>query len=96
MSVPAARLGDSFLDGDLIAQGSGNVFVNNIPFARLGDITMGEGCFPPVIIIQGSGSVFVNNIPAVRLGDAKAVHCCPDHGCHDSIVSSGSGNVFVG
>lgn len=94
MSIPIARLGDIFSDGDIIAQGSGNVFVNNIPVARLGDITTGEGCFPPVVISSASGSVFVNNIPVARLGDIKMVHCCPNHGCHDGHIFSASGNVF--
>lgn len=94
MSIPVARLGDVFTDGDIIAQGSGNVFVNNIPVARLGDVTTGEGCFPSVIISTASGSVFANNIPIARLGDLKMVHCCPDQGCHDGIIATASGNVF--
>lgn len=96
MTIPVARLGDTFTDGDTIAQGSGNVFINSIPAARLGDATTGEGCFPPVVISSGSGSVFVNNIPLSRLGDTKLVHCCPDNGCHDGVVASASGNVFAG
>lgn len=96
MASAAARMGDKCSDGDTIAVGSGNVFINNLPAVRLGDSTTGHNGFPPVPILKGSGSVFVNNIPAVRLGDNHAVHCKPDHGCHDGVVSVGSGNVFIG
>lgn len=95
MVMAVARIGDSFTDGDTVAQGSGNVFVNNLPVARLGDATTGEGCYPSVVIISGSGSVFANNIPVARLGDLKSVHCCDDD-CHDGVISSASGNVFTG
>ena len=98
--LPVARIGDSYSDGDTQMQGSGNVFVNNIPVARLGDLTTGHKCssggwWPSVPIIQGSGSVFVNNIPVARLGDAHATHCCGDS-CHNGVFVTGSGNVFSG
>jgi uncharacterized Zn-binding protein involved in type VI secretion len=97
--LPVARLGDTFADTDVIASGSGNVFINNIPCARLSDTTTGHGpppCFwPPTVIVGGSGSVFVNNLPIARLSDPHAVHCCGPS-CHDSVINSGSGNVFSG
>lgn len=96
MAQPAARLGDAFTDGDIIAQGSGNVFVNGMPLARIGDATTGEKCFPPVVLIQGSGRVFANNIPVSRLGDKKAYHKCKKKKKHDGVVATGSGNVFIG
>jgi len=105
MSIPAARLGDSFTDGDTIGTSSGLVFVNNMGFARLTDLTLGHSCWPPVHIISGSGNVFVENLPASGIGrDAHAIHCdtvCtigknPGDDCHDGIISSGSGNVFIG
>jgi uncharacterized Zn-binding protein involved in type VI secretion len=104
MTRPAARLGDTFTDTDVIAEGSGNVFVNGIPKARLGDLTTGHtlpghGFYPPVPIIEGSGSVFVNGIPAARLGDKHAIHCDPPHpasDCHDGVINTGSGDVFIG
>lgn len=92
----AARLGDPFGDGDIVAEGSGNVFVNGLPLTYLGAATTGEGCFPPTIISSASGSVFVNNIPVARSGDSKLPHCCPDNGCHSSTVSSASTDVFIG
>lgn len=96
MSLPAARIGDSLVDGDHIASGASSVFINNIPAVRLGDITTGEGCFPSAVIISGSSSVFCENLPLVRVSDQRAVHCCPDNGCHSAIVSQGSSDVFAG
>jgi len=104
--VAVARIGDNFTDNDIIGTGSGDVFVNNIPAARLSDITTGHnapghGFYPPAPIIAGSGSVFVNNLPIARMGDVHAVHCdvdfphLPPPDCHDGTISSGSGNVFA-
>lgn len=104
MTLAVARMGDAFLDTDTIATGSGNVFVNNIPIARLSDLTLGHtlpshGFYPPVPISSGSGSVFANNLPIARLSDSHLVHCDPPHpspDCHDSVISTASGNVFSG
>lgn len=49
----AARIGDPFTCGDFIAQGSPNVFVNSIPFARWHDATTGRGCWPPTVNMNG-------------------------------------------
>ena len=103
--MPAvARIGDSFTDTDVIATGSGNVFCNGIPVARMSDTTTGHSLpghtfYPPVPITGGSGSVFVNGLPLARVGDAHAVHCDSPHpssDCHSGVVSTGSGNVFSG
>lgn len=96
LMFPAARITDSFSDGDAIAIGSGNVFINGLPAAKFASLTTGEGCFPPTVITSGSGSVFINGIPAVRLTDSKQLHCCPGVSCHGGSVSTGSGNVFFG
>lgn len=104
MTLGVARIGDIFTDTDTIAQGSGNVFCNNIPVARLGDVTTGHTLpghtfYPSVPITTGSGSVFVNNVPIARLTDLHAVHCDSPHpvsDCHDGAISSASGNVFSG
>ena len=103
--MPAvARLTDVFTDTDVIATGSGNVFVNGLPVARLTDMTTGHSLpghttYPPVPITVGSGSVFVNGLPIARLGDKHDVHCDTGHpasDCHDAAISSASGNVFAG
>jgi len=100
MPLAVARIGDSFTDSDRVQQGSGDVFTNNIPTARLGDLTTGHLCppsglWPPVPINSGSGSVFVNNRPLARLTDTHDVHCCGDS-CHIANINTGSGDVFSG
>jgi len=107
MTKAVAALGDSFSDGDTVDTGSGDVFINNKPCARLSDMTMGHQppghtLYPPAPIISGSGSVFVNNKPIARLGDAHEVHTDPPHGDppathpHDGVISTASGDVFSG
>lgn len=95
MSSAVARIGDPFTDGDVVAQGSGDVMINGIPAARLGDFTAGHSCYPAVPIVEGSGLVMVNGLPLVRVGDAHAVHCC-NNSCHAGDVSAGSPDVFAG
>ena len=67
--------------------------------ARLGDICTGHACFPPRPSVEGSSDVLVNGIPLHRQGDSWATHCYthPDvpHGCHASVLASGSGTVLV-
>ena len=101
MTLPVARIGDKFSDTDTIATGSGDVFINNIPAARLTDMTTGHalpghGFYPPVPIISGSGSVFANNLPLARMTDKHAPHCDPHPDCHDGVIINGSGSVFAG
>ena len=104
MTLAVARIGDKFVDTDTIATGSGDVFVNSIPVARLSDTTTGHTLpghtfYPPVPITTGSGSVFVNNLAIARLTDKHAVHCDSPHpasDCHDSVISIASGDVFSG
>lgn len=97
--IPVARMGDTFTCSDVIAGGSGNVFINNLPAAVLGSPTAGHGpppCFwPPTVIASGSGSVFVNNLPIAKLGDPMVKHCCGPS-CHTGVINSGSGDVFAG
>lgn len=104
MTLAVARLGDKFTDTDTIATASGNVFVNNLPAARLTDMTTGHslpghGVYPPVPITTGSGSVFANNLAIARLTDTHAIHCDTPHpgsDCHVAVISTASGNVFSG
>jgi uncharacterized Zn-binding protein involved in type VI secretion len=94
--LPVARLSDTFQCGDIIAAGSGNVFVNNMPMARLSDMSMGHGPFIPLPITSGSGSVFVNFLPIAHITDLHPPHCAPNVGCHPAFIAVGSGNVFAG
>lgn len=96
-------MGDSFTDGDTVASGSGSVFINGLPAARMGDATTGHnagGCFfPPTTIAAGSGSVFVNGMPIARLGDPHAGHRgeqCDNPPFHTAVLASSSGSVFSG
>jgi uncharacterized Zn-binding protein involved in type VI secretion len=95
--MPAAtRIGDADVthcSGMVRAQGSGNVFVNSIPWSRQGDVNTvhllpGAPCPPhaaPITI--GSTTVFVNSRGSGRVGDAIT-------GC--TSVAAGSPNVFAG
>lgn len=95
--MPAVtRIGDGYTDGDTQAEGSGDVFCNNIAVARLADATTGHGCWPPAVVDSASSTVFCNNIPVARLGDTHTTHCCPSVGCHNGTFSEGSGDVFAG
>jgi uncharacterized Zn-binding protein involved in type VI secretion len=77
-----------------MAQGSGNVYVNGIPFSRRGiDLTAGH-CFPPVPIIAASPNVYVNSAKADRVGDPIPPHCC-GNSCHDGKAATGSPDVYV-
>lgn len=62
---------------------------------RLGDICTGHGCWPPRTSTEGSFDVKVNGIPVHRLGDAWDSHCCPNKGCHSSVLAAGSSTVNV-
>ena len=110
MSIPAARMGDKFLDTDTVGGSSGDVFINNLPAARLTDLTLGHpgpplfiphGYYPPVELSSGSGSVFVNGLPMARLTSTKMPHVDPPHlpispDFHDSIIITSSNDVFAG
>lgn len=95
--MPAAtRIGDADVahcSGMVRAVGSGNVFVNGIPWSRQGDVNTvhllpGVPCPAHAApIASGSSSVFVNGKGAGRVGDAIS-------GC--TSVAEGSSNVFAG
>lgn len=95
--MPAVtRIGDADVahcSGMVRAQGSGNVFANNIPVSRQGDVNTvhllpGSPCPAHAApIASGSGSVFVNNKGCGRIGDGLS-------GC--TSVAAGSPNVFAG
>lgn len=95
--MPAVtRIGDADIahcSGMVRAQGSGNVFVNNIPVSRQGDVNTvhllpGSPCPAHAApIAAGSGTVKVNNKGIGRIGDGLS-------GC--TSVAAGSPNVFAG
>ena len=95
--MPAAtRIGDADVPhcSDMTRlQGSSNVFVNNIPWSRQGDVNTGHllpGSPCPshqAPIAIGSTTVKVNGKGAGRIGDA--ISACTS-------VAAGSVNVFAG
>lgn len=95
--MPAVtRIGDADVahcSGMVRAAGSGNVFANNIPISRQGDVNTvhllpGRPCPAHAApIATGSSTVFVNNKGCGRVGDAIS-------GC--TSVAAGSPNVFAG
>ena len=92
----AARIADPISCGDIIAEGSGNVFVNGIPFTRINvDNTAGH-CYNPTPIASGSPNVFVNGIAAARVDDPIVPHTCrPIPATHGGTIANGSPDVFV-
>lgn len=62
---------------------------------RIGDLSTSHGCFPPRICDTGSPDTFVNSIAQHRQGDHWIEHCCPNNGCHDSVLANGSPTEFV-
>ena len=95
--MPAVtRIGDADVahcSGMVRAQGSGNVFINNIPVSRQGDNNTGHKlpgtpCPTHAAPIEvGSTTVFANGKGVGRVGDAIS-------GC--TSVAAGSPNVFAG
>ena len=91
-----ARLGDSISCGDIMCEGSGNVFWENMPAVRvLLDLTCGH-CYAPTTIASGSPTVFVNNQPAARLGDPITPHtCAPIPATHGGNIAESATTVFI-
>ena len=96
MGKPAGRLGDIGSNHGAwhpspITSGSGDVFINGKPAARVGDSLAPhtKPKNPPHgrSIAAGASQVFINGKPAARVGDA--ISC-------GGTISSGSGNVFIG
>lgn len=95
--MPAVtRIGDADVphcSGMNRAQGSGNVFVNNIPVSRESDMNTahklpGSPCpIHATPIAAGSGTVKINDLGIGRVGDELK-------GC--TAVAAGSSNVFAG
>jgi uncharacterized Zn-binding protein involved in type VI secretion len=82
-----ARDAGTDVAGGAIVQGSGSVFVNGSPVARVGDAVAGHGRGPhrSPVMAAGSSNVFANGISVCRAGDpASCGH-----------PASGSGNVFA-
>lgn len=96
--VGSLTSGHDFCPSVEVTSGSENVFVNNKPAARVGDICAEHNCKgSPLrhethvpVLVSGSQNVFVNSRPAARVGDK--VLCL---GGIESEIISGSQNVFI-
>lgn len=98
--MPAvSRIGDATSCGDLMQQGSGNVFANGIPVSRADkDLTAGHAPGSnQTQIASGSSTVFVNGKPVTRLGDPIKRHFFPGADRrHGGSLVIGSPTVFAG
>lgn len=71
--------------GGPITQGSPNVFINEKPVARMGDMCACSG--PPDTIVQGNLTVLINGVPIATVGSMTA---------HGGVIISGENNVIIG
>ena len=91
----AARIGDPISCGDIMAQGSPDVFCNGIPWARVGPDSTAGHCWSSTTLISGAGSVFINGSPAGFVGSPIFHGGCPDNPSHGGSVAVGSPDVFA-
>lgn len=63
--------------------------------SRLGDMCTGHGCWPQRPNDTASSDVYVEGLGIHRQGDHWVSHCCPNQGCHDGVLASGSGSVYI-
>ena len=95
--MPAAcRIGDTVSCGDTVAQGSPNVFVNGIPWTRVGpDLTAGH-CWRATKLLNGASTVKINGSNAGFVGSTIFHGGCPNTSSHGGSVTVGSPDVFAG
>lgn len=63
--------------------------------SRLGDITTGHGCHPPVIGATASPNVYVNNLPAHCATNTTVPHTCGGDPPHPDVYTLGSAKVMI-
>jgi uncharacterized Zn-binding protein involved in type VI secretion len=71
--------------GPILPPGAVNVFICNLPAARMTDMCTCVG--PPDTIIKGSVTVLICNLPAARLGDPTV---------HGGTIVAGAPSVLIG
>lgn len=62
--------------------------------SRLGDITSGHGCHPPVIGATASPNVYVNGLPAHCATNTTVPHACGTD-VHPDVYTLGSAKVMI-
>lgn len=95
MASPACRIGDPVSCGDTVAEGSPNVFVNGIPFTRVGPDKTAGHCWSATVLLVGSPTVNVNGDPAGAVGSTIFHGGCPNTDPHGGTVDIGSPDVNV-
>ncbi len=100
------RIGDQLGCGDVVATGSGNVFINGLSAARIGvDLTAGH-CHGPTLLyrdaVRVDSRIRINGLEAVVQGDwnvpanKQPTNTCGvscGNSCHDSQIIAGSPDV---
>ena len=68
-----ARVGDQLACGDVIATGSGNVFINGLPAARLQSDSTSGHCHVPTLLYRDASrsdnNIRINGVEAAVRGD---------------------------
>lgn len=94
MSNPG-RIGDSVSCGDFIAQGSGDVIIEDMPVSLMGHMTTGHSGFPPTPLVGPcTTTIIINDLPVVLNGVTMiAPHKKRRTPAHTGTVSSGAPTV---
>ena len=90
LTQPISHRGSAALAcGAIVASGSPNVLINNLPAARACQdvVTCSDHPHSQIPLTQGSDTVSINFLPAARMGDACAC---------GARICAGSPNVFIG
>lgn len=77
--------GTPHVGGPILPPGSPNVFIGNVPAAKVGDMCTCAGT--PDSLTKGSATVNINGMAAVRMGDLTA---------HGGTVVAGLATVIIG
>lgn len=97
MAGNVVRIADKVSCGDHSAQGSSDVFADNMPITHQGARkTTGHGCWLPTVFAgPWSKTVFVNNQPVALKGKTKIIpHKCGKK-VHPGTASTGSPTVSI-
>lgn len=66
------------------------------PIARIADVGLGHGSFPPTLVITGSSNTTVNSRVVARIGDLLSPHGSPSPSPpHGRVICTGSFKTSV-
>jgi uncharacterized Zn-binding protein involved in type VI secretion len=94
MTAPG-RIGDPISCGDFIAEGSSDVFIEDLPVALQGHATTGHSGFPPTILNGPcTTTIFINDRPVSLVGITSITpHKKRRNPLHSGVVVSGATTV---